>query len=147
MLSRPFSVGTTESQRGTGKSGWKGRFASRRSNFQAPNYIRSDFVEYDFLSIKNALHFGKKKIVLQFWHAEKSSQSNYFLPGVSWSRVEVSSPVCLQLGHICRFKLDTSKMRMVGDRLDTDTLFGKNAGSKTVLVFSGYTSNFISHLL
>lgn len=39
-----------------------------------------------------------------------------------------------------RFHIDTSKMCMVGDRLDTDILFGKNAGCKTLLVLSGVTS-------
>lgn len=36
-----------------------------------------------------------------------------------------------------RFQFDTSKMCMVGDRLDTDILFGQNAGCKTLLVLSG----------
>ncbi|KAF2539665.1 hypothetical protein F2Q68_00020314 [Brassica cretica] len=31
-------------------------------------------------------------------------------------------------------------MCMVGDRLDTDVLFGQNAGCKTLLVLSGCTS-------
>ncbi|KAF5191595.1 Phosphoglycolate phosphatase [Thalictrum thalictroides] len=39
-----------------------------------------------------------------------------------------------------KFKVDTSKMCMVGDRLDTDILFGQNAGCKTLLVLSGVTS-------
>ncbi|ONK82069.1 uncharacterized protein A4U43_C01F35800 [Asparagus officinalis] len=39
-----------------------------------------------------------------------------------------------------RFQIDTSKMCMVGDRLDTDILFGKNSGCKTLLVLSGCTS-------
>ncbi|KAL4185769.1 hypothetical protein AMTRI_Chr10g232320 [Amborella trichopoda] len=39
-----------------------------------------------------------------------------------------------------RFQIDTPKMCMVGDRLDTDILFGKNAGCKTLLVFSGVTT-------
>ncbi|KMZ72841.1 Phosphoglycolate phosphatase 2 [Zostera marina] len=39
-----------------------------------------------------------------------------------------------------RFPFDTSKMCMVGDRLDTDILFGKNAGCRTLLVLSGVTS-------
>lgn len=48
---------------------------------------------------------------------------------------------------IFRFKISTSKMCMVGDRLDTDILFGQNAGCKTLLVFSGpehfYRKSFI----
>ncbi|XP_071689762.1 phosphoglycolate phosphatase 2 [Rutidosis leptorrhynchoides] len=39
-----------------------------------------------------------------------------------------------------KFKIPTSKMCMVGDRLDTDILFGQSAGCKTLLVFSGVTS-------
>ncbi|PIA26440.1 hypothetical protein AQUCO_09300026v1 [Aquilegia coerulea] len=39
-----------------------------------------------------------------------------------------------------KFQVDTSKMCMVGDRLDTDILFGQNAGCKTLLVLSGVTT-------
>uniref|UniRef100_A0A0E0LZ05 phosphoglycolate phosphatase n=1 Tax=Oryza punctata TaxID=4537 RepID=A0A0E0LZ05_ORYPU len=35
------------------------------------------------------------------------------------------------------FNLETSRMCMVGDRLDTDILFGQNTGCKTLLVLSG----------
>lgn len=37
-------------------------------------------------------------------------------------------------------KLDPSRLCMVGDRLDTDILFGKNHGLKTILTLSGVTS-------
>lgn len=39
-----------------------------------------------------------------------------------------------------RFNIPTSRMCMVGDRLDTDILFGLNAGCRTLLVLSGVTS-------
>ncbi|KAK9057899.1 hypothetical protein SSX86_022738 [Deinandra increscens subsp. villosa] len=39
-----------------------------------------------------------------------------------------------------QYNIPTAKMCMVGDRLDTDILFGQNAGCKTLLVLSGVTS-------
>ncbi|XWS18079.1 hypothetical protein CRYUN_Cryun32bG0011000 [Craigia yunnanensis] len=42
-----------------------------------------------------------------------------------------------------KFHLSTSRMCMVGDRLDTDILFGQKAGCKTLLVLSGVTTQSI----
>ncbi|KZV51248.1 phosphoglycolate phosphatase 2 [Dorcoceras hygrometricum] len=39
-----------------------------------------------------------------------------------------------------KYNIPTSRMCMVGDRLDTDILFGQNAGCRTLLVLSGVTN-------
>ncbi|KAJ3411836.1 hypothetical protein HDV05_001678 [Chytridiales sp. JEL 0842] len=41
---------------------------------------------------------------------------------------------------ISKYHLDPKRTCMVGDRLDTDILFGQTGGLKTLLVFSGVTS-------
>ncbi|KAF3773904.1 Phosphoglycolate phosphatase 1B [Nymphaea thermarum] len=46
-----------------------------------------------------------------------------------------------------RFQTDASKMCMVGDRLDTDILFGLHGGCKTLLVLSGEETAFVTPLL
>ncbi|KAH0969886.1 hypothetical protein GBA52_022042 [Prunus armeniaca] len=42
-----------------------------------------------------------------------------------------------------KFDISCSKMCMVGDRLDTDILFGQNAGCRTLLVLSGVTTESV----
>ena len=39
-----------------------------------------------------------------------------------------------------RYNIKRDQIMMVGDRLDTDILFGKDAGLRTMLVLSGVTS-------
>eukprot|EP00210_Caulerpa_lentillifera_P000510 g493.t1 len=53
----------------------------------------------------------------------------------------VGKPADFMLKNIAdRFQLDRNQICMVGDRLDTDILFGKNGGLTTCLVLSGVTS-------
>lgn len=53
----------------------------------------------------------------------------------------VGKPSPLMIDYLAdKLKLDRSRICMVGDRLDTDVLFGKDNGLKTVLVLSGVTS-------
>jgi len=53
----------------------------------------------------------------------------------------VGKPSPLMIDYLAdKLKLDKSRMCMVGDRLDTDILFGTDNGLKTVLVFSGVTT-------
>uniref|UniRef100_A0A7S2WKD8 Phosphoglycolate phosphatase n=1 Tax=Eucampia antarctica TaxID=49252 RepID=A0A7S2WKD8_9STRA len=53
----------------------------------------------------------------------------------------VGKPSPLMIDYLAeKLSLDKSRMCMVGDRLDTDVLFGADNGLKTVLVLSGVTS-------
>ncbi|KAL0793332.1 hypothetical protein Bca101_064709 [Brassica carinata] len=55
--------------------------------------------------------------------------------------VVVGKPATFMMDYLIqKFGTETSRMCMVGDRLDTDVLFGQNAGCKTLLVLSGCTS-------
>eukprot|EP00670_Eutreptiella_braarudii_P005575 CAMPEP_0174285700 /NCGR_PEP_ID=MMETSP0809-20121228/9436_1 /TAXON_ID=73025 ORGANISM="Eutreptiella gymnastica-like, Strain CCMP1594" /NCGR_SAMPLE_ID=MMETSP0809 /ASSEMBLY_ACC=CAM_ASM_000658 /LENGTH=474 /DNA_ID=CAMNT_0015381539 /DNA_START=28 /DNA_END=1452 /DNA_ORIENTATION=+ len=53
----------------------------------------------------------------------------------------VGKPSGFMLDNIAnKFGIDKSKICMVGDRLDTDILFGQNNGTNTMLVFTGVTT-------
>jgi len=53
----------------------------------------------------------------------------------------VGKPAPLMVDYICeKFGVDRNRICMVGDRLDTDVLFGKNNGMKSCLVLSGVTT-------
>ena len=52
----------------------------------------------------------------------------------------VGKPAPLMIDYMCnKFNLDRDRICMVGDRLDTDILFGKDNGIKTCLTLSGVT--------
>ncbi|CAH9051481.1 unnamed protein product [Cuscuta europaea] len=53
----------------------------------------------------------------------------------------VGKPSSFMMDYLSnKFKIEKSQICVVGDRLDTDILFGKNGGCKTLLVLSGVTS-------
>ncbi|XP_043688209.1 phosphoglycolate phosphatase 2-like [Telopea speciosissima] len=55
--------------------------------------------------------------------------------------IVVGKPSTFMMNFLLKkFQIPTSKMCMVGDRLDTDILFGQNAGCKTLLVLTGVTT-------
>ncbi|XP_057477982.1 phosphoglycolate phosphatase 2 [Actinidia eriantha] len=55
--------------------------------------------------------------------------------------VVVGKPSTFMMDFLLKkYQISTSRMCMVGDRLDTDILFGKNAGCRTLLVLSGVTT-------
>ncbi len=55
--------------------------------------------------------------------------------------VVVGKPSPFLIEHIAKeTKVERSKMLMIGDRLDTDILFGKVNGMSTLLVLSGVTN-------
>ncbi|KAJ8551661.1 hypothetical protein K7X08_021676 [Anisodus acutangulus] len=53
----------------------------------------------------------------------------------------VGKPSTFMMDYVANeFNIQKSQICMVGDRLDTDILFGQNGGCKTLLVLSGVTS-------
>lgn len=53
----------------------------------------------------------------------------------------VGKPSMFMLEYMCnKFGITRDEICMVGDRLDTDIQFGKNGGTKTLLVLSGVTT-------
>ena len=55
--------------------------------------------------------------------------------------VVVGKPSPLMIDYIeKKYGMDRSRICMVGDRLDTDVLFGKDNGLRSLLVMSGVTS-------
>lgn len=55
--------------------------------------------------------------------------------------IVVGKPAPLMIDYISnKYKMDRSRILMVGDRLDTDMLFGKDNGLQTVLTLSGVTT-------
>ncbi|GAY60960.1 hypothetical protein CUMW_206120 [Citrus unshiu] len=53
----------------------------------------------------------------------------------------VGKPSTFMMDYLAnKFGIQKSQICMVGDRLDTDILFGQNGGCKTLLVLSGVTS-------
>jgi len=55
--------------------------------------------------------------------------------------IVVGKPSSLMIDYLAdKLKLDKGRICMVGDRLDTDVLFGTDNGLRTVLVLSGVTS-------
>lgn len=59
--------------------------------------------------------------------------------------IVVGKPAEFMLANISEsFGLERSQICMVGDRLDTDILFGQNGGLSTCLVLSGKLSTILS---
>ena len=55
--------------------------------------------------------------------------------------IVVGKPSALMIDYIVdKYKVERSRICMVGDRLDTDVLFGTDNGLKTVLTLSGVTT-------
>lgn len=55
--------------------------------------------------------------------------------------IVVGKPSTFMMDYLAKeFNIATSQICMVGDRLDTDILFGQNGGCRTLLVLSGVTT-------
>jgi ribonucleotide monophosphatase NagD (HAD superfamily) len=63
----------------------------------------------------------------------------------NWLRVFRFLPFSFTYAN--RFGITTSQICMVGDRLDTDILFGQNGGCKTLLVLSGFINSSVLPLM
>ncbi|KAK8449074.1 hypothetical protein SEVIR_7G156200v4 [Setaria viridis] len=60
----------------------------------------------------------------------------------------VGKPSTFMMDYLAKkFGITTSQICMVGDRLDTDILFGQNGGCKTLLVLSGFINSSVLTLI
>ncbi|KAJ8446794.1 hypothetical protein Cgig2_016104 [Carnegiea gigantea] len=87
---------------------------------------------------REPLVVGKPSTFMMDYLANKSSGLSH--PNVKTSDKNIDPPNTNHFYDANRFGILKSQICMVGDRLDTDILFGQNGGCKTLLVLSGVTS-------
>ncbi|KAK6932884.1 hypothetical protein RJ641_002508 [Dillenia turbinata] len=112
---------------------WPGfcSFLFSSDNFQCfLNYIRLNYSP--FVQLRNKLGT---------WVAGAGCMVAAICGSTQKEPIVVGKPSTFMMDFLLqKYNISTSKICMVGDRLDTDILFGQNAGCKTLLVLSGVTT-------